>query len=86
MLPHQQQTSINDPTKHFCASQRLHDKLKKGKKHQSFDDALHLELSDKHTITDPVSDEHLSRNKRWLADEVSDFTRNKSFSIEIYVP
>lgn len=74
MLPHQKSPSSTDPTtKHYCASQRLHEKMKNRRnnnKHQLYD-ALDIELSDKNTINEPVPSEHLSRSKRWLADEVS---------------
>lgn len=72
MLPHQTKPSSHDPTKHYCASQRLHEKIINRNRAQ-FDGALDLGLSDKNTINDPVTNEYLSRNKRWLADEVSDW-------------
>lgn len=77
MLPHQKPPSSTDPTtKHYCASQRLHEKMKNlrnnNKKHLY--DALDIELSDKNTINEPVPSEHSSRSKRWLADEVSHST------------
>lgn len=79
MLPHQKSPSSTDPTttttttKHYCASQRLHEKMKNRRNNnkQHLYDALDIELSDKNTINEPVPSEHLSRSKRWLADEVS---------------
>ena len=76
MLPHQKAPSFTDATmaKHFCASQRLHEKMKMHNKKQQLYDTLDIELSDKNTINKlnkPVPSEHLTRSKRWLADEVS---------------
>lgn len=72
MLPHQKPPSNGPTAKHYCASQRLHEKLKNhNKQKQQLYDALDIELSDKNTINEPVPSEHLSRSKRWLADEVS---------------
>lgn len=73
MLPHQKSPSSMDATmaKHFCASQRLHEKTKMHNKKQQLYDTLDIELSDKNTINKPVPSEHLTRSKRWLADEVS---------------
>lgn len=69
MLPHRMQQSSNDAVaKHFCASQRLHEKMTNHEnKH------LNLELSDTNTINEHDSPEKLSRSKRWLADEVNLF-------------
>lgn len=69
MLPHQMQmhTSFTEPTRHYCASQRLHEKMM-NRKRQRTDESLNVGLSDKNAINE--NDEYLSRNKRWLADEV----------------
>lgn len=70
MLPHQMhQSSIDAPAKHDCASQRLHEKMMK-QQNKHLDKALNLDLSDKNTINEHDSNEHLTRSKRWLADEV----------------
>lgn len=66
MLPHHHQTLSNDPKEHDCASQRLHEKMKR-RVGAPFEKLMHFESSTRNTDD---SSEYLSRNKRWLADEV----------------
>lgn len=70
MLPHQnKESSKNEPAQHHCASQRLHEKLMNRKKKDS-SKAPNLELANQKPITERVSNEYVSRNKRWVVDEV----------------
>lgn len=72
MLPHQMQqrtTTIdnNEPAKLFsnCASQRLYEKMMNQRQRDKAD-------SNTNTPNPYASNELLSRNKRWLADEVGE--------------
>lgn len=71
MLPHQnEKPSKNEPTQHYCASQRLHEKLM-NRKNKDLTEAPNLDLANQNIITEHVSNEkYLSRNKRWVVDEV----------------
>lgn len=68
MLPHQSHTSHESRREH-CASQRLYEKMKKCKQ-KHFDKNVPFRMDDKANQLKSDSDESLSRNKRWLADEV----------------
>lgn len=68
MLPHRSHTSHESHREH-CASQRLHEKMKKCKQ-KHFDKKYLFRMDDKVNQLKSDSAENLSRNKRWLADEV----------------
>lgn len=75
ILPHQiqQQTKTinNEPAKHYCASQRLYEKMMNQQRSKKY--------SNKHTPNLHASNEFLSRNKRWLAKEVGDDNNESRF-------
>lgn len=67
MLPHQRQSS-SEPHKEYCSSQQLYEKMKKCKQKKHYDKSFPFEIGDK---ANSLNNVNLSRNKRWLADEVS---------------
>lgn len=83
MLPHQMQqkktTTIDDDAhnepaaKLFinCASQRLYEKMRNQQQQQQQRDKIDF---NKNTLNQYASNEFLSRNKRWLADEVGEIS------------
>lgn len=68
MLPHRSHTS-HESHKEHCASQRLHEKMKKCKQ-KHFEKKFPFRMDDKVNRLKRDSKESRSRNKRWLADEV----------------
>lgn len=69
MLPHRSHNSHESHREH-CASQRLHEKMKKCKQ-KHFGKTFPIQLDDKaNQLKGGDFDKSLSRNKRWLADEV----------------
>lgn len=84
MLPHNIQITSHEPiSRHYCASQQLHEKIIKNKRTQS-DKPFTLELNNSNnklnaensdSSINEITNEHLSRNRRWLADEVNFTTK-----------